>query len=491
MKAICILFYLAISALLLMMVPEAIDNPSSQAEAILLLNYGVQAMVLLWVSVFRPQRLYLAVTAIFHFVFFAVVPLWEFHRPSASVNIPRLVLADEGYYGAVMLGALICLLVGYRIGIYSRWTVPIRLTSARIITSRLPYGVLFCVLGLALSSVGILIGGGPGILFASRSEFSEQAQNASSGIYVIKLTLIAAPVAYAGILILNRALVRKRVPQQTWIGLLVYLAIVAVTNNPILFARYWTGTVAGAIVFSIFYRRRPAAFRWIPGVAVLAILFLFPFLDVFRHSSGASIGERIRHGRGAIGEVLDKGDLDTYLQYAAIASVADKDGTDKGRQIMGSLLFFVPRAIWNDKPEISGAIIAENFGYTHKNISCPLLGEFYYAFGAVGATLGYLIFGILIATFDNTLVARSPRHESVIVPLLIGAPFLIFLYRGALLNAIAYCTVPLAFYSLMLILSRFVISNFVQQKRGQLIFRQLPESNSPANRTDTGRMGSR
>ena len=68
-------------------------------------------------------------------------------------------------------------------------------------------------------------------------------------------------------------------------------------------------------------------------------------------------------------------------------------GSFKGKQLLGAMLFFIPRSIWPSKPIGSGATIAIYQRQSFKNISCPIIGEAIINFGIIGV----IIFAVAIA----------------------------------------------------------------------------------------------
>jgi len=88
------------------------------------------------------------------------------------------------------------------------------------------------------------------------------------------------------------------------------------------------------------------------------------------------------------------------IKYSEIESIT------YGRQLVGALLFFVPRSIWPNKPVGSGHFVAENmlmtrYSFWFTNISMPFPGEGYINFGILGIILFAFILALVSKITDN------------------------------------------------------------------------------------------
>ena len=179
----------------------------------------------------------------------------------------------------------------------------------------------------------------------------------------------------------------------------------------------------------------------------LIILFVFPFFDNFRYFNGTiNIDFSL--------DYLNSPNYDTSQNFM----IAMKDElVTNGRQLLGVLLFWVPRTIWPTKPVGSGSLLADQH-FAFNNISMPFFGEGYVNFGFIGV----LLFVIILAFFSSRIDFRYWSSQLVIndafVPyylVIIGS--VIFIMRGDLLSSSAY-TVGVLF-------SIFVVLLFSQKRR--------------------------
>ena len=170
-----------------------------------------------------------------------------------------------------------------------------------------------------------------------------------------------------------------------------------------------------------------------PMSLVLGILLIFPLLEIFRYTptnlSDISIFSLLL-------SLFTAGHLDSYQSLMVIL----KDGTvTYGFQLIGALLFFLPRALWPDKPIGSGHFMAEKLNYSFDNISANYLTEGYINFGYFGILLFVLVLAKFCGHFDaiwqTGRLIGPPRR---IATYLIFIPLLFFTLRGDLMSSFAF-----------------------------------------------------
>ena len=167
-------------------------------------------------------------------------------------------------------------------------------------------------------------------------------------------------------------------------------------------------------------------------VLLFGILFLFPFMNNFRDYN--------------IGNGIDWGFDFSYMNTLHFDSsqefmIAMRDNiVTNGYQLIGVLLFFVPRSIWVSKPVGSGEFLASKHADAFPNISMPFWGEGYINFGIAGIILFTLILSAFCNYFDFKYWTNnsSSKNENLapIYFILLGA--MIFVMRGDLMSSYAY-----------------------------------------------------
>ena len=170
-----------------------------------------------------------------------------------------------------------------------------------------------------------------------------------------------------------------------------------------------------------------------PMSLIFSVLLIFPLLEIFRYTltnlSDISM-------LALFLSLFTGGHLDSYQSLMVIL----KDGTvTYGFQLIGALLFFLPRDLWPDKPIGSGQFMAEKLNYSFHNISANYLSEGYINFGYFGILLFVFVLAKFCGHFDaiwqTGRLIGPPRR---IATYLIILPLLFFTLRGDLMSSCAF-----------------------------------------------------
>lgn len=219
-------------------------------------------------------------------------------------------------------------------------------------------------------------------------------------------------------------------------ALFATLVLMLVSCFPAAMARYNMACIYGAVLLlacSPLFEKKGL----FPVLFLVAFLVVFPAANAYRWEDFtlSMFGKAIV---GAIGN-LPRGfcavDYDAYSMVARTLRYVESFGATGGYQLLGSLLFFVPRAIWPTKPEGSGNLVCAAQGQIQLNISSPLPAEGIVNFGIVGL----LIFAVVAVLVCRRLDRWFVESES---PLRLFYPFacllLFFMMRGDLLSSLAF-----------------------------------------------------
>ena len=132
-------------------------------------------------------------------------------------------------------------------------------------------------------------------------------------------------------------------------------------------------------------------------------------------------------------------DFDGFQSIVNITLYIQDSGFELGRNLISALLFFVPRALWENKSEALGTAASKFMEYPFTNLSAPIYGELYADFGFVSLFLLMCIVGFWMRYYDTLydLLVR-PKNFGVGV-LLVGvlAGYMIILLQGSLLAVIS------------------------------------------------------
>lgn len=285
--------------------------------------------------------------------------------------------------------------------------------------------------------------GGATSLWVARNELAarvlEMVGREGQVNFLIFLTLLRVPTFIVFLILFALWLARRKALTQRqrllWpVALGVFGVLTLVINNPVSSPRYWFGTIVLSLVFVALPWRSRLVLSTIGLTLLLTLLFVFPYTDVFRS------GVNLSHYEGMEWTPLtDKGDYDAFQQLMNAVLYVDENGHTWGRQAVGALLFWVPRAFWPDKPNHSGELVGQDAGYNYTNLSMPLWGEAYLDAGLLGLVLIFFSYGLLLRKCEEVYVRSASELGPlgmVLIPLL--AAYQLFLLRGTLMSATAY-----------------------------------------------------
>ena len=205
--------------------------------------------------------------------------------------------------------------------------------------------------------------------------------------------------------------------------------MVFVVFNPFSNPRYIFLSADLAILGSWLPLRRYAMI----GLVILGPVLIFLVLPLTKvmFNSDAFSREATRNTK----DYLVSTEFDAFQQSMNSVAYVESNGYNYGSQLLAAPLFWVPRSFFPDKPESSGANVADFMGYIYLNLALPLYAEFYLAFGLPGILFFGFLWGILLRRADNNgCNFKDPNgHLSFwrLNSLLLGS-FSFIIYRGSL-----------------------------------------------------------
>lgn len=213
-------------------------------------------------------------------------------------------------------------------------------------------------------------------------------------------------------------------------------------------ARYMVGFVYIPVLLVVWPRLRDGLI--FASALVLSIFLVFPFLNQFRYFDGVE-SLRILPNQ----DFFFEGHFDAYQNFVRAMQI---QFVTYGEQLLGSLLFFVPRVFWPEKPVGSGYEMSVRLGYDFSNISMPLLGEGYVNFGVFGVFLFAGAAAALMAKLDRrfsgvTVYNSVVSYSDAVYFYLCGAAF--FVLRGDMLSSTAYVAAGLSSAYLVRVAAEF------------------------------------
>lgn len=199
------------------------------------------------------------------------------------------------------------------------------------------------------------------------------------------------------------------------------------------------GVYLGFLLWILEYCRCPKG--WTSLILIAGIAVAFPFLDMFRYYSPDEVLSKLAADPFCfLVNGFLSGNFDAYSMVIQVEHYVAMYGNTNGNQIVGALLFFIPRTIWSGKPTITGPMVFEAFGRDFTNVATSIPAEAYIDFGLVGVLIIGALLGGLLGRIDKAYW-RSCEDE-VIGFLRMCYPFLLplffFTMRGSLMAGFPY-----------------------------------------------------
>ena len=223
--------------------------------------------------------------------------------------------------------------------------------------------------------------------------------------------------------------------------LLVFIAVMCLllTKNFFLERRNALGPIYLSllvIVFPVLISKGSNFFYFISTVMFVG----FPLSSVFTHAVNKL---DVRVGIDDFVNVVQDHFLqlhyDAWANLVAVIQMVDKTSFMLGKQLVGSLLFFVPRSAWEAKPLPTGLLIGDYLSAYYlmwfNNLSAPIVAEGYVDFGLFGVLFFAMGLSFVVVKLYKLFQADNRRH---LIFYLYFSFFLFFILRGSLMSGYAY-----------------------------------------------------
>lgn len=156
----------------------------------------------------------------------------------------------------------------------------------------------------------------------------------------------------------------------------------------------------------------------------LGVLVAFPLFNNFRHFYERQFNFNY--------ELFNTAHFDSFQNFSFLL---DEKIVTNGRQLLGSIFFFVPESIWTNKPWGTGTLLAERLDYSFTNVAMSFFGEGYANFGYLGVAF-FLVIIVFFNVFLDFLFANNKMHSWVKIIYYIFLGFEFYLLRGDLFSSI-------------------------------------------------------
>lgn len=335
----------------------------------------------------------------------------------------------------LVIAGMIAFDLGYR-GHFARATRGATGHTERLRRSISRQRVYWVVLLGLLLSVFATYKLGLSTLFLDRTARFELIAQRYDTAWLTIYTAMAKTIPYVLLIALLAYRTREKRQRLIFTVLIVVTGLFAlVENNPVATARFQVGTLLIGIYFVT--RATPNKIRLAIYALLVGLVVVFPYADLFRTSNNASLTARIEYYAGR-SPLATKVDYDSFQQIMNGLKMTDRSGFEYGHQLLGDVLFWVPRSVWVTKAEPTGQLIAKSSGYTFTNLSAPLWIELYVDGGWVLVLFGFALYGRTVRKLDDARRQSNDRSSMGYLFATIFAGYQIYLLRGSLLPAVAY-----------------------------------------------------
>ena len=207
---------------------------------------------------------------------------------------------------------------------------------------------------------------------------------------------------------------------------------------PTTISRYMAATIyIGLLILLIPKMHKGTLFFWI---FVLGLFIVFPFLNLFRYNTDISMMVFFRNLKNNFLVSYTEGHYDAYMSLIITFRYIAEQGCTFGRQVIGGILFFIPRSIWPNKPIGSGAMMINYFSPgSFSNVSCTLIAECLLNFGWVSIIIVPIILGSWLTKLDFNYHSIKIQRDSLgTTPYIFLISLVFFLLRGDFMSGFAY-----------------------------------------------------
>jgi oligosaccharide repeat unit polymerase len=394
------------------------------------IHFAIMALSLL--HIVRARKFDLGLSySFFALFFFGLIPLFEYKLAISynGTSTPR----DSSYFSAAWIALLssVFFYCGYGLG-RDRPESLDALQAIHYISRR--HFMWVCI----ASALGIVA---LALFIANYYEFSlgnllvrglgEQIESTSFGYALVNY--FVRPLLFNLIVLIM--LIWARQTPHSRIASFILLIMLFAFVSPVGIPRSLAGALYIPLLTLVFMPRLYSKYAII-CIVIFSVLFAAPVFDIFRN--GDLSGE-IDLAANFNLTYLFAGHFDAFYN---LVQVVELHFSTAGLQLIGALLFWVPRALWAGKPVGTSFDFAPYAGMRADNVSFPLTAEFYVDYGLVGVMLGMFLVGLLYRRLDRFL-ARKRRPGSLdsymyVIAHQEMAVLGIYLLRGSFLGSFSY-----------------------------------------------------
>lgn len=435
-----------ISSLLILSVTEMFNAEHSAAISIMSIAFGI-FFFLNFAAVFYSRESYFTIFVSLYFQYMLIIP-GCIHLANGQFPFYNLDYEDRSCNTAAIIVLLFSIF--YSIGYFSVKKIS-KIEKNKVhlyIDTKL--SIILSILLILISFIfGKLVGFSNFMLSRSDQSFS-----ASDIAFIISLS-IPRFASFVSMMIAMKLFIAHKRRSIYLLFVLFTIPIFIFFNFPIAISRFALfGYIISMIVaFGIL--------KSLKGKLFVSVIYPFFSLTIFPMISNLARGQKgVAFWDYNIKDYYMKsGDFDGMQSLINVVNWIDKTGLQFGKQLMGVFLFFIPRSLWQNKPQPTGAIAAAYNGYEFTNISSPLPSEIYSDFGIFGLIIISCFIGVLARNIENKIYcARTVNNFPILLICSLMCANSVILMRGSLLAVIAPISLSIILSLSTLILNRKINS---------------------------------
>lgn len=367
----------------------------------------------------------------FALFFFGIIPLLEYqlHITYHGASIPR----DSSYLTAAGLALLssIFFYTGYGLERH-RWSNTYGLLRVQYV-NRLHYQLVYLAAVIGVVTLPFYIAAYYGFEFNNLffRGFAEQIESTPFDYSLINY--FVRPLLFNLTLLVILVRLKRKLTLDGTAYVMCLLLVVLV--SPVGISRSLAGALYVPLFILVFFPRFMGKYS-ILSIVIFLIVVAAPVADVFRlihQAEGINLLQNFNF------DYFFAGHFDAFHN---LVQVVELNFSSKGWQVIGALLFWIPRSIWPGKPVGTNFEFAEFAGFRSENISFSLPAELFADFGVVGVIFGMFIFGVVYKRLDNVLSKPQKAGSLAAYIFAIGKLELailgIYLLRGNFLSSLAF-----------------------------------------------------
>lgn len=363
-----------------------IPGPENELEtSIHLAIIAISLVHVIWL-----RRFNLALSfSLFMMFFFGFIPLFEY-KLGITYN-GTAAPSDTSYVIAATLALLSCL--SFHVGYGLRRDRLVTFPEVGLEGKRWEFDPNFAVIvaGFGMCAIALSIGGyyqfsPSGLMFRG---YAEEVDSSAFGYSAVNYFLrpLLFNLVFLVLLLRKSRSGGRTLKYLLFAGLLIFVSPIGIPRS-----------LAGALylpLFTMIFMPRLNSKYGIFCLVVLAVLFVAPVFDIFRIFQ---LGSQLDLGANFNLDYLFAGHFDAFYNFVQVIETRYVSG---GLQIIGALLFWVPRDIWPHKPMGTSFDFGAFAGYRETNVSFPLPADFYVDYGVVGVILGMCLLGLIYRRLDR------------------------------------------------------------------------------------------